>query len=1024
MKYLILLIVSASALSNLPDEINYYPYEQNYNQISNDLDDSNSSLELQKEDLSQIIKSISYTQNSIYEIENQIQNDRDELQRLQNLLPILIQDRRQLQNEMATIDSRIQNQSIKAQKLQGQLRDAKDLLRPVTNKYNRQALVIENIKKNIASSKREEQNTNTKLKSLNDQIKSLRDINKNLSASIVKYKADKAAANDILQSLKAKLSAITKQIADKKANIAKIDERIKNIQEKIVNKKAELEKLIANGATKDVIVSKRNEIRQLTTKLQDAKSNKKKNMLAISSLKVQKNNTELALKKKQAYIANIPGLIQSSKTKIEQNRKSITQKTQAKDGFLVSINKIEKQIEKLIADKAIEKKKLNRISEQLLSVENLIKNLREQKRIIAQKLTRNQTRYSEMVNSSRNLTNRINTTNTQIPSVANNIQVNLGNLDDSNQSLANLRSDEEIKRIEISQTQSRIINLENQKSIAYNEFRSRKNLYASYDDEASVLGDSQTNNAITIGQNTGAELANSLSLKNANSLSNEVGEVKAKLIGTTRGENQGYSIGYNEGVNSSTSVDEGQAQGQRDAEVNSYQYAQTILKPKFFEEFYQAALNENIVYVETQKMDFLKSFEMFEKIASILPLSQNEIDQSTKLNTSLDSKIEGLRASERELLTKLNNYKLASFSYIAPMNAPFKNVDCSNVYKGLKVFVDTCSESYRNNFSQKFYDNTKSSFSNMYPSLFSGLYEDKLQVVIDSNYQTNYDVAYKVAFSESKVIGKKDAYDRSYSQSYESNYQRLLPVESSKAKLEAKSESVNWISSNAAVTVKSIKFDNQLLKGSDKANIILELKNVSMIKSINPGSIKFVTSKNIVLEKETFMLPDVEGRSSVTMIIPFSVNNNASSNDYIEFKAQVLLPKDKYKQTRVEDHSLSQKLIKNPKFNLTLDYNKTPKVKGLRSYYVHSLDFKLISVVESIYKGYTVTLEPQGNASSYLRIKNNNTKTGSTNLNIENKTSIKYVFNKNARKRKLSFKAIVKYEGVELSSQIIEITPR
>lgn len=79
MKYILLLLVSLSALSNLPDEINYYPYEQTYNNISNDLDDANTLLNSQKEELVQTLRSISYTQNNINELKNQIQNDTQEI---------------------------------------------------------------------------------------------------------------------------------------------------------------------------------------------------------------------------------------------------------------------------------------------------------------------------------------------------------------------------------------------------------------------------------------------------------------------------------------------------------------------------------------------------------------------------------------------------------------------------------------------------------------------------------------------------------------------------------------------------------------------------------------------------------------------------------------------------------------------------------------------------------------------------------------------------------------------------------
>lgn len=113
-----------------------------------------------------------------------------------------------------------------------------------------------------------------------------------------------------------------------------------------------------------------------------------------------------------------------------------------------------------------------------------------------------------------------------------------------------------------------------------------------------------------------------------------------------------------------------------------------------------------------------------------------------------------------------------------------------------------------------------------------------------------------------------------------------------------------------------------------------------------------------------------------------------------------------------------------PKFNASSDYNKTPKVKGVFNYFIHTFKLNIAPAVEGLQAGYSVKLRPIDDAIKHMSFKVSEGQTGQISK-LENKTiEMSYVFKKSAKKKTIKLALEISFRGEVLKKEIIELKPR
>lgn len=111
---------------------------------------------------------------------------------------------------------------------------------------------------------------------------------------------------------------------------------------------------------------------------------------------------------------------------------------------------------------------------------------------------------------------------------------------------------------------------------------------------ASDLGSSQVKGADEAGKKDGSAFAKKRSAELSRQLSNELGEADGKHVAIIRGEISGFNIGYPIGMSSESDIKEGARQGAIEGKKEAIRFAQTQLKPQFFEEILVSELSKPV----------------------------------------------------------------------------------------------------------------------------------------------------------------------------------------------------------------------------------------------------------------------------------------------------------------------------------------------------------------------------------------------------------------------------------------------
>jgi predicted nucleic acid-binding Zn-ribbon protein len=1032
-KFAIILTLASfqvSAQTSLPDEINYGPYQADYEDVRDERDATSNSLTEQRNLRASLLQAIDDQLLHIQNLESQIDDFNQRIGFINAELPRLVREKRdldrsisRLQNDLRNLRADVAANNREIEIREDRVRRVKRELQQVTRDRNQQAqktnrlqTQLENLRKDIKNLEGTVATNQTKIANLNTRIANF---DKELAQKRQKLNQEKSKLNK----LKGERDSLNKEIGE-------LTDLNKTLAEKVKNERAKLKKLRDSGASQEEINKQRAIVQAAVEDLRENQNKLKALAKKKETLNKSIATTNGSIKDLETFISDAPAQLANlnkSLNELKTSNRRLTQQMKQKRQ-LAKTRKAELESElALLAD--IDKK-VNRLNLRINTIENNIADFRRANRRLVTSINSMQRDLDSMVLNSNQLRDTIVSYESELPLLERNISNNRADISNTNASIAQNRASERETFREIKKLENILRVLTNQTNDAYAEYTQRYNLYNQYLSDAKDLGVSQIGPSVNSGRDFGYDMALAEGKEYGLDLASKIGLAQAKLIGSVRGELEGYKIGYDRGFSSDETIERANLIGTQKGKEQAYVYARRVFKPQYFEGFVQELIG-------TTKKDFsiVKTFESTknlshvefelkssEAIQVIEDLSIQELADSralaTRLDQSIENAVQNLKDTENLKVTVLNPMNV----YEAPTQIPYTAYDCSGVYKGVTDFVTACENTFKTEFKKSYLFEVKAEFKAAYPTVFKDVFNTNEPVIREENFAASYDSAFQIADSDGEVDGKEDIYNITYKKAFDDSYALNMEPAKATAKTEAKSELDSWLMTKALVTVKGAEFTAKGLRGGDLATIKLTLKNLSNVEAVKSGLVKIKSSSNLEFSAKAFPLGKIAANSNGEFELQAKVNPLASSRDFISADLVFELPGDKYKEIRVESKLMNQKLDINPKAKTDLAYDPTPKIKRFR-YFRHTFSASINPIVENLEAPYTISLEATPESKKYLKQYKITHQTKRLALNTVEKADFDYVFNKSADGKEVTLVLKVTYKNRVISTQNIILRP-
>jgi hypothetical protein len=366
-------------------------------------------------------------------------------------------------------------------------------------------------------------------------------------------------------------------------------------------------------------------------------------------------------------------------------------------------------------------------------------------------------------------------------------------------------------------------------------------------------------------------------------------------------------------------------------------------------------------------------------------------------------------------------------SFELPSSLPYQSVNCSGrVYKGLPVFISACQSSYRSEFYRLFNYYSKARYSEIYEPSFQSQFTLKEQGIRTEQYDKNYKYYYDTVYAQGLSDGKKDLYNRVYKRQFQLSYNENSEAADENAHKVAKEE-LDVLSSNSSLptVLGSTILNDGSLRAGDEGYLKVDMRNGGA-KETN-GNLFFTVQNTeyITFENNKVLLGNIPAQEDKSFKVKFKVNQDAVSTKpiTIDGSIQVVNP-HQYQSSRHEKLLAQTDVDTNPFPDVELRYDSTPKIKGIRKYWIHTLRVKLKAKYENLDSPYKLKLKVL-KYEDRVELKNSEAQIArGANVNTQQDALFKYVFKKSARRLKMPFEITILYKGEVVSTQVINLWPK
>lgn len=1032
-KSLLLCILSTNLYASLPDEINYPPYEDEYTVLSTEvsnlvlkLDQLNDQKAVFLAEESRLENLILYTNEQITNLNQRISDNgeslyqlslqKEELERKIDKLELrkrkIIEDIRNINSDIAREDRRLQPLRNRLSQISENLNSKKTILRKEMENLGQARKIALGIKSQLDKLIREKTQVEMALRSSEAQLASL-------DGDIVKAQSD--------------IQNTSKQKGVKEKELQRISNSIV-IEEKLLSDfKKKLEERMRADRADPKIPALRKDIAQKTQLIKDRKVKEAELKQSILGLERQEQalSSQLANLEKQKVtlpeaVRRLRGDVNTKNVLISTKQVEFSNADQRRSELDSVVANLKNEIDHIANRLESEQGRYNQESMRLQDLTAQSSDLNNRLDTVISKLNQN-------INDSQLVASQIISLQEELPNLENQIRANEFELSRSQRELAQVKTKIDLMINQISKLEIDLQGKTIERDDKYSEYLSRFSLYNTKLENSKTYGASQAENATQIARIDSDSYVQARSQFLGKEYGTKLANVRGSYWGVVRAELSGFASGYKKGYSSTEDGERGQVDGKLAGINQARSYAELVLKPRFFEEFFESEIVQN-----KEKKNFVikdasplvaksNAIELFniENYSNIMPLSEQEIIESNKLETSLD-----------ELITKEKNNSLAITNAVADMSVPrnvyeapevpFGEVNCNDVYKQVSDFITACQNAYFDKFESLYLDEYYQNFAGQYQNLFEQYVAKVSSGLLDGIYDASLTKNFPIAENDGLIKGKEAVYNFEFGKARNSAYQSELPIATQDVKLKAKYEVKDWISNNATLTIKDAKLNTNSLKGGDKSNLVLSVKNISPAKLTNPVKILITKTKNAQVESNEFYITSADANSNTIFDkIKFLVPSDVKSNQDVIIGGKLILSGGKYKETRTESFEVKGKTEINPALNANLDYLASPQIvtKFRKRTILHTLNVAMAPSVEDIKLGYKVLIEVENESKGLVQLKNNSFSTGSMGAGLTKNFKFQYTFLIAARGKSVKLNLKYFYNGNLVKLQPIELKP-
>lgn len=1025
-----------TALANLPDEINYSPYENQYQVLSANVNRITSELNSAEDDLANAYTDEQVISNSIVEFQSANQGIISDINTSLRNLSTLKDNELDLEDRVDRLSRRVDKLTRDERQLARQINREDSRLDPIRNRLKQARQDVKRAKAQLESARSSLNTLKSRLQTQRNSLASLRTQKQSLKTQLENQQKQLQTIDTQIASLESRISGLPAQIQSAKRNLDKENQKLQTLNSELAAQRTELTDLMRTNRGDPRVVELRKALAAKARQVQAQGQVVAQANTSLESLKSQRQVLRQRISRLEAQKGGLPAQIQRTKTAIASNQTSINNQKVSVDRALAEVNKGESDVSKVQIVHADLKTKVDRINDNLAresrNLDQLLTQRNELQNLLADVIQRANARNNELAQTRSdirslesyipNLRSTLRSNEAQIAKLENDLIVTRDDIVALNRSVNNLSAEQQ--------------NEVGKRDRKYQEYISRYNYYNENLTNARELGAGQTDSATQ----SAISLSNNYVSTRSNDLGQSMGEkqatVQANFWASVRAELRGHADGYQEGVASEADIARGESEGRAAGIQDANDYATQVLKPQFFNDFFTSELAQNSTVSKqflVKKASEVRSEDielginkLFNFSTVIEPITDGELQASKGLVTPLDTIIVDFQ--ENYLLTnnQVEDLSKPENAFESPKNVPFGQPNCNGVYKNVPEFKSACMASYRDRFESifrtVFYDNFVAQYENLYSQKLTA----KRDSLIESKYNNAFETHYVTAKNAGISDGKRDIFAKVYARAKELAYSDQLPVATSTVKNVAKTEVTNWIANNATLTLNGSKIEGDQLRGNSKAKLVLSLKNISPTDLASPVKVIITEAVNAVVSQREYFINIAPG-SQVTDFkeIDFLVDSRARSDQEIKISGEIILSGGKYKAQRSESFTAKAVTVVNPALSSSLEYDSTPQVvtSVRRRTLIHNLNTSISPSVENVNNGYLVTLSAAPGFQGMIQFKNTSFRTRGINYGRSQNIRFQYTFPRSSEDKLVKVLVTYSYQGEVVKTDIVDLRP-
>lgn len=1026
-------LVSTPILAqSLPDEINYSPYDMQYQSLKQKVSTAESHLGKTRKDLTNTQKHLSDLRSHIAGLYNSIQRTQYEINNNLRMIPELQREVYFARDDHSQLGNEIRRLQYDEEQLNSRFQNEYRNLRPLEDAVDRRERRVDMLRRELNQHERIENEALSRLKNAEEVVTTLDKKIGDETHKIKDYTARIKKNESQITDLQNGINKLESESLGLSSEISQEDQKVSSLNKIIQDYQTELNALKTQNAPQEKILEVQQKLNAVTATRNTAQG-------VIKSLKIKLTSHQKQIGINRSKLAALQSEQASLPSQVAQAQARFKQLADDRPAKFALVRKYQKELEQ--AQKNVQLRKavmlaavqdLRREESNLMRQRQVVDDIDRQLQVLRHEIDSLNVRYVDLSRRISGLDNDIKDLEESIPRLQEKIKVSQYEIAESEKEVVTSVQIENQLMTDISQQENVLADLIAQRDSVQAKMEQRLSLYTRYLNEAKELGSSQSNPAIGKGQREGERLAKYLGTLNGSSVGKELGNSEAKFWGLVRGEVQGYESGYLAGRASEGDITRGQEQGYIQGKQDAQNYAQKNFRPVFFEEFLQDEFKKPIVQSKLLKSFGYKlspnqtEFRYASAVENKIPyLTESEVENSNRLETELDPLILGAYKEVQSIQKKASSLGKASVAYVVPEKIPYHTPDCSKVYKGIAVFKSSCAASYKDAYKKNYLESSEKEFSHSYGGQYTTNLEISQVTNRDSSFAAEYNQAAKITEAFGLKIGREEIYRETFAKAYQASYENELPVAREQAKIDASIELAKFMAAKPLLTLSERKLVAENFRGGEEVLLSAKVKNISSVSFEGAALMKIAEVRNAEVVVRQSILNKAKPQSMTEMLpLKVRISPNAKSGDKLVIKGTIELPGDVYKTRRIEQFEISETLTANPANDLNLAYNKTPSVKGFFRRIISFLNIKISPRVEDLASGYQFSLSAVGENSDLIDLKETNLTTGALKVSEEKSLRFSYVFPDKAKGKKVTLKLNVIFNNEIIESQLIELNPK